>query len=310
MGCSTDLSLFYDGGNHKIPKILQLSSDETIRKYANHKSAKNLEIFKHILEENEISLQKLKKKIDELVIKGENTKPIQIATAKCGNPCYTYQMRIFSKCPKCDGRVFRNMENESSKSRYYDDMAGFYREGKSYSNKNICTRFNFENIDKCDVDIDEFIKFFEKVDEEKTVHWSADTKIKEWDRSDPVVPVEKDMPIHYMMVDGERFDFPYGIHMREFFMINYEKLCNACSVGEFLSELKEDYFRDDYVIGKGEKCDIYDGLQNTVLGQSCGFFGWCGTHYVYIYECDDCHHKYHVIKTSLFRHRDISKDPK
>lgn len=28
--------------------------------------------------------------------------------------------------------------------------------------------------------------------------------------------LEKDMPIHYMMIDGERIDFLYGINMKEF----------------------------------------------------------------------------------------------
>ena len=37
----------------------------------------------------------------------------------------------------------------------------------------------------------------------KTVHWSFTDKNK--------TPVEKDRPIHYMMIDGERFDFPYGL---------------------------------------------------------------------------------------------------
>ena len=84
---------------------------------------------------------------------------------------------------------------------------------KDYKEKGICIRFNFnENIDQIDVNLNEFIKYFEKVDNEKKVHWSADIYSK-----NGLVPVEKDMPIHYMMLDGERYEFPYGIHMKEFF---------------------------------------------------------------------------------------------
>ena len=30
------------------------------------------------------------------------------------------------------------------------------------------------------------------------------------------------MPIHYMMIDGERFEFPFGLGMREFFYMDDE----------------------------------------------------------------------------------------
>ena len=53
---------------------------------------------------------------------------------------------------------------------------------------------------------------------------------------------------------------------------------------------------------------FHDGNVNE-WGQSCGYFK-SSTHIVHIYECDDCHHKYHVIKTSPFHFRDKSKDPK
>ena len=31
---------------------------------------------------------------------------------------------------------------------------------------------------------------------------------------------EFDVPYHYMMIDGERFDFPLGLTMKQFFFIN------------------------------------------------------------------------------------------
>ena len=62
-----------------------------------------------------------------------------------------------------------------------------------------------------------FFKYFEKVDKEKKVHWSMEY---EEEPSKNTVQIEQDMPIHYMMIDGERYDFPYGIHMKEFFLLN------------------------------------------------------------------------------------------
>ena len=106
------------------------------------------------------------------------------------------------------------MEN-GYENQYLIDL-GVINTAKKYTNEKICTRFKFnENIDKCDVDTDEFLKFFEKIDEQKKVHWSCD--VGKPDKTNTIsfyVPEEKDMPIHYMMLDGERFDFPYGIHMK------------------------------------------------------------------------------------------------
>ena len=79
------------------------------------------------------------------------------------------------------------------------------------------TKFTFnENVEPCDIDFNKLCDFFDKEDKEKTVHWSYINSSNQ--------PVEKDLPIHYMMIDGERFDFPYGLQMREFFYLNDENL--------------------------------------------------------------------------------------
>ena len=50
------------------------------------------------------------------------------------------------------------MENAYTKQVIYDDYSQSFKEVKAHNQKNICTRFDFnENIDKCDVDVDECI---------------------------------------------------------------------------------------------------------------------------------------------------------
>ena len=90
-----------------------------LNKFCKIYSKKNYDILKHIYEENEIVSEKLKQKIDEYIKKREEAKPLQIATGKCGNPCYAYQKKIVFNCPKCDGNVISEVEND------YDNMGVF-----------------------------------------------------------------------------------------------------------------------------------------------------------------------------------------
>ena len=60
------------------------------------------------------------------------------------------------------------------------------------------------------------LNFLIKKIKEKTVHWSYINHSKQ--------QVKKDFNIHYMMIEGERFEFPYGLQMREFFYLNDENL--------------------------------------------------------------------------------------
>ena len=209
MGCF-DSSLYHQDKNvHEIYVTLGKSDVDMMKEFSYVRNQKNYDLLKRIAEENEIVSQRLKQKIDELCLKRNKGDPLQIAVGKCGNPCYAYQLNLFFNCPKCNGNVKRNMENGYTTERIYDDYSQSFRDAKNYNESKICKKFDFnENIDKCDVDSDECIKYFEKIDEQKTVHWSFDIKKKENEKW-VMKEIEKDMPIHYMMLDGERFDFPY-----------------------------------------------------------------------------------------------------
>ena len=319
MGCLGCDYYYQDIINHdrKATEIIiafSKSKDDMLRKFTYHYSKKNYEILKKIYEENDIVSERLKQKIKEYVKKREESKPLVIATGKCGNPCYAYQQKIIFNCPKCDGNVNDGEENDYETEEIYDTRNQRFKPIKKYLQKNTCTRFNFnENVDKYDVSVDDLIKYFEKVDDKKIVHWSCDTKnsLDIFDRN--VIPVEKDMPIHYMMLDGERFDFPYGIHMRDFLMLNHDKFFspdNLPSKDFFtVNYLKdEQFFRSKKIPSPGEYCKMFY-RDEDLLGKSLGHIEHDSSVYVvYIYECDDCHHKYHIIRTSPFHFRDKSKD--
>ena len=118
------------------------------------------------------------------------------------------------------------------------------------------------------------------------------------------------MPIHYMMLDGERFDFPYGIHMKEFFVLNNNKFFvpYRSEMGSYSYD--EKYSINNKMPSHGENCEMFFEKNSNEWGQSCGYYGYQMLHKVFIYECEDCGHKYHVIKSSPFHYRDKSKDPK
>ena len=202
------------------------------------------------------------------------------------------------------------MENGYTTERFYDDYSQSFRNGKNYNESNICKKFDFnENIDKCDVDSDECIKYFEKIDEQKTVHWSCDTKAEEYNKEIPMIPVEKDISIYYMMLDGERFDFPYGIHMKDYFMLTRDLFFDIKNIEIVLEDEKFKKLEPN----EGECPEIFLKNGKKELGQSCGYykFDWFDPlHKVFIYKCDYCDFKYHIIKTSPFHCRDKSKDPK
>lgn len=298
-----------DEQDAKILRALEYSEDKTIRLFTYRVTRKNYEILKHIQEEASILTERLKPKIYELIKKREKSEPLQIATGKCGNPCYAFQFKLLFYCPKCNERVTRELEN-GYQNQYLVDL-GVINVDKKYTNEKICTRFKFnENIDKCDVDTDEFLKFYEKIDEHKTVHWSCDVgKADETNIISSYVPEEKDMPIHYMMLDGERFDFPYGIHMKDYFMLTRDLFFDIKNIEIVLEDEKFKKLEPN----EGECPEIFLKNGKKELGQSCGYykFDWFDPlHKVFIYKCDYCDFKYHIIKTSPFHFRDKSKDQK
>ena len=304
MGCLCD-TVQTDEQEQLLLNAMLYSKDKTISGiyYINRK---NYEIIKHIKEEANIVTERLKQKIYELIKKREEAEPLQIAKGKCSNPCYAFQYKLLLYCPKCKGRVTKDLEN--GYERIYKMEGGIIDTDKRYTNENICTYFKFnENIDKCDVDADEFLKFYEKIDEQKVVHWSCDILKSNFKYLWDSIPVEKDMPYHYMMLDGERFDFPYGIHMKEFFFLNRQLFFEINNIGLFTDDAELKKLKPDGC----ENCQMfYDNGENE-LGQSCGMMHFYSkTRIVYIYKCDECQFKYHIIKTSPFHFRDKSKDPK
>ena len=315
MGCFSEFiidSKYSDQSTASMFDKLDVSDDETISNLFNYRSMKNLEIINKIKEENDKVVPLLKKKLDELM-KKRDEKPIMIGTGKfCGSPCYAYNKNILLKCPKCNGNVSLEIENAYEKRQKYDEYRGRNVEVEELVEKDICVRFNYnEKVDQIDYDFNACCKYFDKIDKEKTVHWSADIckTFYTGETKPEVEQVEKDMPIHYMVIDGERFDFPYGLHMKEFFKMN-----NA-TFFPFNKNLLH-YYRtiaDARRAGLqtiGEIFWIYFENTREDLGQSLGDYGYAWIHKVYYFQCTECKHKYHIIKTSPFMHRDKSKDAK
>ena len=119
---------------------------------------------------------------------------------------------------------------------------------------------------------------------------------------------EYDAPYHYMMINGERFDFPMGCTMCQFFHINNEYFFPQGSsikvphpkFGYIIEPILNYCYRTPF---------WYEGLREEI-GQSFGYYGYAWIHMVYIYSCNSCGYKYHIVKTSPFAFRDKSKDPK
>ena len=233
----------------------------------------------------------MKEKITQLMSK-QNENIVEIGTGNsCNNPCYTYNTKYMKECPKCQGKVNSHMENYQYQKRTYDHFNDRYIEATDITEDNICTGFRFNNkIGKEDVDLDALFQYFDKVDNEKKVHYSlrvVNEKQKE------IITEEYDLPYHYMMIDGERFDFPYGFGMKEFFYINEKEL-----------------FPKDHNYAYNI-CFFYEGnIAHKDLGQSIGFYGYAFIHKVYVFVCNACKYKFHIVKTSPFFFRDKSKDVK
>ena len=56
-------------------------------------------------------------------------------------------------------------------------------------------------------------------------------------------------------------------------------------------------------------CFMYE-IQKVELGKSLGYYGESWFHCVFIYTCNACGYKYHIIKNSHFAFRDKKLDPK
>ena len=103
------------------------------------------------------------------------------------------------------------------------------------------------------------------------------------------------MPIHYMMIDGKRFEFPYGLQMAEFFVMNEQNLFPIPDSGWK---------------SQGYCFSLYDENFHVKMGKSVSYYGIANLHMVTYFECTSCKFQYHIIRTCPLMCRDKSKDPK
>ena len=253
----------------------------------------NKELLDKIDEENKTMAPKMAQKIKELIGRGANSgNPKMIGTGNsCNNDCYMYNIPIMSKCPKCGGRSEEKDENGFTTEERYDETLGGYKTAKILNESNICTGYRWNNnVNLKDVDLDELFKFYDKEDHANKVHWAI-TVIDKNTKEKSIK--EEDVPRHYAIIDGERFDFPYGINMRVFFFFNEELFFPKAKLADINNGNALSY--------SNEICFWYERQgSKRELGQSIGHYGYAWIHKVRIYVCNSCGYKYHIIKTSPF----------
>ena len=93
------------------------------------------------------------------------------------------------------------------------------------------------------------------------------------------------MPIHYMVIDGERFDFPYGLHMKEFFKMNNATFFPFNEQRILFYKTIDDVRRAGYQ-SIGEVFWIYYEGTREDLGQSLGEYGYAWIHKVFYFQCN------------------------
>ena len=282
---------------------LNFSGYEYIKKISTNVS-KNMEILRNINSENEKLVSLLKDKIDQLIDTNTLKGAVMIGTGNtCKNPCYLYNTSLIKKCPKCNGTVTEDYENGYTTEKKWDRKKNCEVETKKYNETKICTSFSWNNnIGQEDINFNKLCEYFEKTDNDKKIHYVINVEDK---TTKEVKKEEVDVPTKYMMINGQRFDFPYGIGMKEFFIINENELFPKPKISLAMREMGN-------CIDYGHSiCFFYEkSLNKKELGQSLGYYGYAWIHMVYIYTCNSCGHKYHIIKTSPFAFRDKSKDVK
>ena len=221
-------------------------------------------------------------KIKELCEKRENSKPVVIARGNCcKNPCYAYMKKITESCPECQGKVEVGVENGIRLEDQWDNVSREIKKIEVY-NDNVCDKFTFnENIDKIDYDLEEFFKYFTKVDPSEKFPYYINFNFR-----GQKTEYSKELERRYMIVDGKRFNAPYGISLADYFRIN-----------------------DSFFFFKTNQ-DVSFFYEGNIkeLGQSVGYYGLEFKHFVFIYTCNLCGLKYHILRTSPFAFRDKSKD--
>ena len=289
---------------YNFEEFFRFEQDDKYKKLYNNRDD-NEELIKQMYEDNERLKVIMKDKMSKLLKERMKNKSIvMIGTGNsCNNDCYLYNLDLRYKCPKCEGKVEEDFENDYTVEQEWNNTRKVYKEVKHYNEKKICTGFRWNNnVSDCDVSLEGMFKYFDKKDPEKKNHYSLVVK-------DPTTKEKKteeyDEEIHYMMLDGERFDFPLGLTMKQFFFINNEYFFpRNINVESMIS-----YYGDniDYSLITPF---WYEGQSDRKeIGQSLGYYGYAWRHMVLIYTCNSCGYKYHIVKTSPFAIRDKSKDP-
>ena len=289
----------------KLMRAMRESSDKF--DILNKNYYRSLPLAAKLGEENKISLTKIKEKINQLILRGSSIEnpPIIGTGNSCINPCYLYNRQIMQICPKCNGKVEEELENGYTIEKVWDNKRETWKEIKKYNETKICTGFKSNNnIDKWDVNLDELFKHFDKEDPEKKAHYVINYVDPNTNQK---ATQEYDESYHYMMIDGERFEFPYGLTMRMFFRANESVIFPKIQRSLFILMDLEARGGVDYDGYDHQICFWYEGIRPE-LGQSLGYYGYSWLHKVFIYTCNSCGYKYHIIKTSPFAFRDKSKD--
>ena len=267
-----------------LGKILNLSDDQIMKHLTiSLWSLKpRFDELRKINEENLKFRPFLDAKIKELCEKRENSKPVVIARGNCcKNPCYAYMKKITESCPECQGKVEVGVENGIRLEDQWDNVSREIKKIKVY-NDNVCDKFTFnENIDKIDYDLEEFFKYFTNVDPSEKFPYYINFNFR-----GQKTEYSKELERRYMIVDGKRFNAPYGISLADYFRIN-----------------------DSFFFFKTNQ-DVSFFYEGNIkeLGQSVGYYGLEFKHFVFIYTCNLCGLKYHILRTSPFAFRDKSKD--
>ena len=251
----------------------------------------NMDILEKIVEENETLAPKMAAKIKELRERGENSStPVMIGTGNsCNNPVYMYNIPILTHCPKCGGKVDNDLENGYTTSERWDDRQEAFVKVKNYDESQICDGFRWNNnVHLKDVNFYELEKYYDKEDQANKVHWTIHTRDYKTKKEGII---EMDVPRHYAIIEGERFDFPYGLNMRSFLFYNDELFYPRPS--------SKDVNIGNAMPAKFRMCICCEN-DKLQIGQSLGVYGYAWRHEIYLFSCNSCGHKYHIIRTSPF----------
>ena len=145
----------------------------------------------------------LKIKINQLCFKREQAKPFICANGGnvCNLPCYEYQEKLETECPKCGGKIAKEYENGKTVKNVYNERKGVYEE-KTFYDDNVCNKFNWvDGYLAIDMNCNAFLKYFTRRDDTDKENW-----------------------VEYFCVDGERYDAPPKTMYYEFFMRNNDYL--------------------------------------------------------------------------------------